>query len=198
MYADKVLLRRCPVRAGSGAGHCQVGEAIPFDLSQLGDGGELARVQHATPGNATASASTTGDYPFQRGCAALSANCISFRPPRFTTRNGMWSVNSLGDRHAAVSSGFSDPAGQHLAQEGAQPIVSDSRTFNPSVRMSTRSQQCHDACLLGGEQFVPRGSSCCRAVRASGLGDVVGMDAYSYPGSPPRSPAGGTRRGAGL
>jgi len=49
--------------------------------------------------NARASALTSA-LSVRRGCAAPSGSCISFRPPRFTTRNGTWSV---------VVSGIDDP-----------------------------------------------------------------------------------------
>ena len=60
-----------------------------------------------------------------------SGICISFRPPRFTMRNGTWSVTVSGSG-VLGSCGRSHLSGLHLAREAAEPV--DAQPDIESVR----------------------------------------------------------------
>ena len=87
---------------------------------------------------------------------APSGNCISFFPPRFTIRNGTWSVTVSGMGAPRVPCCGLDAAGQHLAREAAEPVDAEPNVQPVRAYLHPFNQQRHDAGLLCGEEFVPQ------------------------------------------
>ena len=71
-----------------------VGRRYALAFGQFDDSGEFPGLQHPLPDKARASGLTSVPS-VPRGCAAPTGNCISFRPPRFTTRKGTLCVTVL-------------------------------------------------------------------------------------------------------
>ncbi len=152
--------------AVSGAGRVSCKTRQSLALGQFGDGGEITRLEHPLPAECARQRFDQSAICPARMRGALG-NCISLRPPRSTTRNG------IVERHHGVGNGargscrFSNVSDQHLACETAEPVDAQPDVSPIRADIHPLDQQRHDARLLGREEFVPQRVKPMQASRTS-------------------------------